>query len=108
MSEKPAHPQHKEKVQSCVLIREKIAHSYSTGDVQSFMRLSSRKILYIALFSCKFFDLEDRNLQGNKTQQLEVITIGKPDIRALTESERTAFFETLLARLKELKQSNGN
>ena len=108
MSEKPAHPQHKEKVQSCVLIREKIAHSYSTGDVQSFMRLSSRKILYIALFSCKFFDLEDRNLQGNKTQQLEVITIGKPDIRALTESERTAFFETLLARLKELKQQHGN
>jgi len=52
--------------------------------------------------------LEDRNLQGNKTQQLEVITIGKPDIWALTESERTAFFETLLARLKELKQLNGN
>ena len=72
------------------------------------MRLGSRKILYTALFSCKFFDLEDRNLQGNKTQQLEVITIGKPDIRALTESERTAFFETLLARLKELKQQNGN
>ena len=90
------------------MIREKITHSYSTGDVQSFMRLSSRKILYIALFSCKFFDLEDRNVQGNKTQQLEVITIGKPDIRALPDSERTAFFETLLARLKELKQQSGN
>ena len=72
------------------------------------MRLSSRKILYIALFSCKFSDLEDRNLQENKTKQLEVITIGKPDIRALSESERTAFFETLLARLKELKQQKGN
>ncbi len=47
-------------------------------------------------------------MQGNKTQQLKVITIGKPDIRALTESERTAFFETLLARLKELKQQHGN
>lgn len=72
------------------------------------MRLSSRKILYTALFSCKFFDLEDRNLQENKTQQLKVITIGKPDIKALTDSERTAFFETLLERLKELKEQNGN
>jgi len=52
--------------------------------------------------------LEDRNLQGNKTQQLKVIIIGKPDIRALSDSERTAFFETLLARLKELKQQSGN
>lgn len=90
------------------MIREKIAHSYSTGDVQSFMRLSSLKILYTALFSCKFFDLEEKNLQEIKTKQLEVITIGKPDIRALTECERTAFFETLLARLKELKEKNGN
>ncbi len=47
-------------------------------------------------------------MQGNKTQQLKVITIGKPDILALTDSERTAFFETLLARLKELKQQHGN
>ena len=31
-------PFRNKKVQSCVLIREKIAHSYSTGDVQSFMR----------------------------------------------------------------------
>ncbi|MCM1441687.1 MAG: hypothetical protein NC131_21130 [Roseburia sp.] len=46
-------------------------------------------------------------MQKTKTKQLEVITIGKPDIRALTESERTAFFETLLARLKELKEKNG-
>ncbi len=47
-------------------------------------------------------------MQENKTQQLKVITIGKPEIRALTESERTAFFETLLAKLKELKQQHGN
>lgn len=47
-------------------------------------------------------------MQGNKTQQLKVITIGKPDIRALTDSERTAFFETLLTRLKELKEQNEN
>lgn len=31
------------------------SRSYSTGGVQSFMRLGSRKILYTALFSCKFF-----------------------------------------------------
>ena len=47
-------------------------------------------------------------MQENKTKQLEVITIGKPDIRALTESERTAFFEALLAKLKELKQQHVN
>lgn len=47
-------------------------------------------------------------MQENKTKQLKVITIGKPDIKALTDSERTAFFETLLKRLKELKEQNGN
>ena len=107
MSEKPAHPQHKEKVQSCVLIREKIAHSYSTGDVQSFMRLSSRKILYIALFSCKFFDKGDKNLQGNKTKHIEVRAIGKPSIEALTESEQQVFYTTLLRRITELVAKGG-
>ena len=90
------------------MIREKIAHSYSTGGVQSFMRLGSRKILYTAFFRANFQNSEERNLQGTKTQQLKVITIGKPDIRALSDNERTAFFETLLERLKELKEQNGN
>lgn len=110
MSEKPAHPQHKEKVQSCVLIREKIAHSYSTGDVQSFMRLSSRKILYIALFSCKFFDKGDKNLQENKTKStknIEVRAIGKPSITALSESEQQVFYTTLLKRIVELATKGG-
>ncbi len=40
--------------------------------------------------------------------ELEVETIGEPDIRALTENERTAFLETLLARLKELKDNTEN
>ena len=102
MSEKPAHPQHKEKVQSCVLIREKIAHSYSTGDVQSFMRLGSRKILYTALFFVQIFSSEERNLQENKTKNIEVKAIGKPSIEALTESEQQVFYTTLLKRIIEL------
>ena len=34
--------------------------------------------------------------------ELEVIAVGKPDITALTESERRLFFETLYARVLEL------
>ncbi len=40
--------------------------------------------------------------------ELKVETIGEPDIRDLTENERTAFLETLLARLKELKENTEN
>ena len=97
-------------MQRCVLIREKIAHSYSTGDVQSFMRLSSRKILYIALFSCKFFKSEERNLQENKTKStrsIEVKAIGKPSIKALSESEQQVFYATLLKRITELAAKGG-
>ena len=74
------------------------------------MRLSSRKILYTALFSCKFFDLEDRNLQGNKTKStknIEVRAIGKPSITALSESEQQVFYTTLLKRITELATKGG-
>lgn len=40
--------------------------------------------------------------------ELEIETIGEPDIRALPESEQQSFLETLLARLKELKENNEN
>ncbi|MDE7084529.1 MAG: hypothetical protein K2O81_04745 [Clostridia bacterium] len=74
------------------------------------MRLSSRKILYIALFSCKFSDLEDRNLQENKTKRtkdIEVRAIGKPSIAALSESEQQVFYTTLLKRITELVAKGG-
>ena len=35
--------------------------------------------------------------------ELEIETIGEPDIKALPESEQHTFFNTLLARIKELK-----
>jgi len=39
--------------------------------------------------------------------ELEVVTIGKPDIMTLSESERRMFFETLFARVLELaKETN--
>ncbi len=38
--------------------------------------------------------------------ELEVETIGEPDIRALPESEQHTFLETLLARIKELKENS--
>lgn len=34
--------------------------------------------------------------------ELEIEPIGEPDINALPESEQLTFFETLLARIKEL------
>ena len=36
--------------------------------------------------------------------ELEIETIGEPDIRALPESEQHTFLETLLAQHKELKE----
>ncbi len=71
------------------------------------MRLSSRKILYIALFSCKFFDKGDKNLQENKTKHIEVRAIGIPSIEALTESEQQVFYTTLLRRITELVAKGG-
>lgn len=39
--------------------------------------------------------------------ELEIKPIGEPDIKALPESEQLTFFETLLARLKELQANSG-
>ena len=36
--------------------------------------------------------------------ELEVETIGEPSVQALPEAEQRSFFETLLARIKELKK----
>lgn len=74
------------------------------------MRLGSRKILYTALFSCKFFKSEERNLQENKTKStrsIEVKAIGKPSIKALSESEQQVFYATLLKRITELAAKGG-
>lgn len=37
--------------------------------------------------------------------ELKIETVGKPDITALPEIEQRTFFETLLARIKELKEN---
>lgn len=37
--------------------------------------------------------------------ELEIETVGKPDITALSEIEQRTFLETLLARIKELKEN---
>ena len=71
------------------------------------MRLGSRKILYTALFSCKFFKSEERNLRKHKTQQLEVNSIGKPSIEALPEHEREIFYAALLKKITELAAKGG-
>lgn len=34
--------------------------------------------------------------------ELEIETIGEPNVQALPEAEQRTFFETLLARIKEL------
>lgn len=38
--------------------------------------------------------------------ELETETIGEPKISVLPETEQQTFFETLLARIKELKEQN--
>ncbi len=47
--------------------------------------------------------------------ELEIVTVGMPDITALSNDERRVFFETIMARVlelakeqKELTESNGN
>ena len=40
--------------------------------------------------------------------ELEVETIGEPSVQALPEAEQRSFFETLLARIKELKENKDN
>ena len=39
--------------------------------------------------------------------ELQVETIGKPNIQLLPEAERRSFFETLLAHIKQLKEQDG-
>lgn len=41
----------------------------------------------------------------NKSE-LEIETIGEPNVQALPEAEQRTFLETLLARIKELKEQN--
>ena len=43
-----------------------------------------------------------------KEVNLEVITIGKPDIFALSESEQKVFFTTLLDSIIKVKQEDEN
>lgn len=38
--------------------------------------------------------------------ELEIETIGEPDIKVLPENEQHTFLETLLARIKELKANS--
>lgn len=38
--------------------------------------------------------------------ELEIVTVGEPDITALPEFEQRTFFETLLAKIKELNENN--
>ena len=50
----------------------------------------------------QIFSLEDKNLQGNKTNMTAVI-IGDP-LKALQEGEKEAFYSTLLERMEALAQ----
>ena len=39
--------------------------------------------------------------------ELQVNTIGKPNIQSLPEAEQRSFYETLLAHIKQLKTQDG-
>ena len=58
-------------------------------------------------FFVQIFKSEDRNLQENKTQSIEVRAIGEPNIKALSESEQAVFFTTLFKRIQELASKGG-
>ena len=53
------------------------------------------------------FSSEDKNLQGNKTQDFIVTAIGKGDISSLLVSEKELLFSTLLQRMIEFAQGGG-
>lgn len=55
----------------------------------------------------QIFSSEDKNLQGNKTQDFIVTAIGKGDISSLLVSEKELLFSTLLQRMIELAQGGG-
>lgn len=40
--------------------------------------------------------------------ELKIETIGEPNVAALPEAEQRTFFETLLARVKELSEQQDN
>jgi hypothetical protein len=46
-------------------------------------------------------------LQEIKKKECKVTTIGKPNIKALSESERAVFYSTLLQRILELAEKGG-
>ncbi len=46
-------------------------------------------------------------MQENKTKHIEVRAIGKPSIKALSESEQQVFYTTLLRRITELVAKGG-
>ena len=60
-----------------------------------------------ALFFVQIFSSEDKNLQGNKTQDFIVTAIGKGDISSLLVSEKELLFSTLLQRMIEFAQGGG-
>ena len=39
--------------------------------------------------------------------ELQVDTIGEPNVQTLPEAEQRSFFETLLAHIKQLKEQDG-
>ena len=55
----------------------------------------------------QIFSSEDKNLQGNKTQDFIVTAIGKGDISSLLVSEKELLFSTLLQRIIEFAQGGG-
>lgn len=55
----------------------------------------------------QIFSSEDKNLQGNKTQDFIVTAIGKGDISSLLVSEKELLFSTLLQRMIEFARGGG-
>lgn len=56
------------------------------------------------LYSEGYFSAPQKTRGGDKmlNTKLEVVTVGAPDVTALSENEQRIFFETIAARVLEL------
>ena len=54
------------------------------------------------LYSEGYFIAPSKEVENVLKTEFEIVTVGTPDITALTDSERRLFFETLYARVLEL------
>ena len=71
--------------------------------IKFFQNIFKSRILFASLRVI----IHQKRIGGKMLKtELKVINIGKPDITALSETERKVFIETLLERIKHIYEEN--